>query len=151
MANERTVDILDRARAFHCKLGDLYRRIRVAGQSERVNLLLDYMSGHEIRLANALTAFERAARPEVLNAWFKNVPDAATPHCLDGVEIGPNMTVDQIIQIAVKSDECLVRLYGSLADRAGSAEVKDLFGKLLAHERKEERIAVRSAQEVEQC
>ena len=60
------------------------------------------------------------------------------------------MAVGDVLQTALRFDECLIRLYQGAADRAASEEVRHLFQELLELEKREEVELSRSALEVEQ-
>jgi hypothetical protein len=120
-------------------------------EQPRVKLLADYMARHEKILERSLAKFEEGASRGVLNTWFKNAPSVATGKCFEGVEIKPDMNIEDVIRIALKLDDCLLELYRSMADAAMAKDVKELFDQLLKAEMREERLTVRSALEMEQA
>ncbi len=62
MPVETTRDVIEQARDFHLQLRDFYSRLKEKAQKERLKLLLDYMSAHELQLEENLEAFEDVAK-----------------------------------------------------------------------------------------
>ncbi|MBU1909561.1 MAG: hypothetical protein KJ726_05915 [Verrucomicrobia bacterium] len=145
MTTQRTRDILERAREFHAQLSRFYERMGESVDHEKIRMLLTYMSRHETNLAECLTRYKREAAERVLDTWFKYVSEKATCKSFEGVVIRPDATVEEVVQIALRLDRCLVDLYTEMAERAVSQEVRDLFMSLLKTEQKEENQMVRNA------
>ena len=150
MTTQRTRDILERAREFHAQLSRFYERMGETVGHEKIRMLLTYMSRHETNLAECLARYERDAAERVLDTWFKYVSEKATCKCFEGVVIPPDATVDDVVQIALRLDRCLVDLYTETAERAVSQEVRDLFTSLLKTEQKQENRMVRDALTLDQ-
>lgn len=149
MTVQRTRDVLERAREFHRQLGAFYHDLESKTDRPRVKLLLDYMSLHEERLDAFLEKYEQVAEKGVLNAWLQNVPELAACKCFEQLHLSPDMTADEVVRIALGLDECLVKLYETVAQQAPSTDVKELFQELLEQVRKEDRQLVRDALELE--
>lgn len=150
MAAMRTRDILERAREFHAQLSRFYERMGEAAGREKIRLLLTYMSRHETHLAEQLARYREEAAREVLDTWFKYVPEKATGECFEGLVIPSGATVEEVVRMALRLDRCLVDLYTEMAERAVSGEVRDLFQSLLKSERKQENKMVRDALALDQ-
>lgn len=148
MPAETVRDVLDRARAFHRELGEFYHQLEDASEKARVKLVLEYLRHHETFMEECLTKFEDGASANVLT-WYKNTPDAATHKCFENLEVRPDMTAEDVMRVALRLDECLIRLYRGMAERAPSAEVRELFDDLLKLELREERNMVRDTGEME--
>ncbi len=145
IAFERTRDILDHARQFHRKLGELYARSGESADKEKLKILLHYMSRHEQYMEECLSGYAADAQKKVLDAWFKFPPTMPDCDCFECVDLKADLTVDQLIDTAVRVDKCLIRLYQMGAEKASSQEVRDLFTKLLDMEKREESKALRNA------
>lgn len=132
MRFEQMRDVLAHATRFHRQVSDFYRQAHDKSGRERVKMLLDYMSDRESELADALDTFVAEASPEVLDTWFQFTDDEHTlrPEC-PSLELPPDMSIDDVLQLAKRFHECLTRLYGELAEAAESEHVRDVFQNLL--------------------
>ena len=142
---ERTQDVLDHARTFHNELRRLYEQLSTETQKERVKMLLEYLSHHEKHLEQSLAAYEESASERVLDTWFKYVPQEDKLKEFQDVKLEPDMSIDDVVDVALRMDNCLVEFYKDMAEVAVIPEVKEVFTNLLAMEEKEKRKLVRDA------
>ena len=142
---ERTQDVLDHARAFHKELQRLYQQLSTETEKERVKMLLEYLSRHEEHLEQSLSAYEAGASKRVLDTWFKYVPQEDKLQKFRDVKLEPEMSVDDVIEVALQMDNCLVDFYKDMAEVAVSQEVKEVFTNLLEMEEQEKHKLVRNA------
>lgn len=142
---ETTRDIIDLARKFHGELSAFYQRMGDQASKGRVRLLLQYMSRHEKHLEECLQDYERDASRRILETWFQYTPGAVPLEHLERVRLEPEMSIEDVVDVALRLDECLIRLYQEMADKADSREVAEVFCNLLDLERKEEVCLTRNA------
>ena len=150
MTVQRTRDVLERAREFHTQLSLFYERMGAQAGREKLKMLLTYMSRHETNLADCLHRYEREAAQRILDTWFKYPSDKASCKCFENLTIHPDATVEEVVQLALQLDRCLVDLYTEMAAQSVSQEVRDLFNGLLRTEQKEENQMVRNALTLDQ-
>ena len=150
MAYEQTKHVLQRARGFHHQLAALYQEMSDLTDKPRIKLLLDYMSRHEAGLEDALRGYETLAEPRVMDAWFQFTPGSVPEQPCAKFEITPGMSVGEVVRMALAFDNCLLAYYQQLVEEAPSDELRDLFGELLMHGKREAVELSRSALEVEQ-
>ena len=62
----------------------------------------------------------------------------------DEAEIKPDMSVADVLQLAIRFDDCVIGLYKTLAKQSVSEDVRHLFSTLLEMEKKEEHQIVRN-------
>ena len=105
---------------------------------EGVGLLTDYMSRHRNRLAEELAELPDAegARLHALPIHYE--PQAADCRCFEGMELPPDATALQVLDAAVRFDECLIRLYRQVLQQDVDQKVKDLFAGLVRCEERDE-------------
>lgn len=137
MAYNQTRDILEQAMAFHQRLGGIYEELQKSIKSENVRVLLDYMSRHEKYLADCLALFEQDLPDNVLDTYFKYSAADSTSSCLADIEIGPDMSINEVIQAAMHFDSCLVQFYKEVVGQAVAPEIRDIFENLLEMEKHE--------------
>ena len=143
----QTRDILRRAQDFHSQLSDFYHQLADDAKKTTVTMLLEYMSRHEKHLEESLAKYEESAASDILDCWFKYVPELATCKCFEGIEVGLSMSVDDVVNMAMRLDNCLVNLYREVAECANAAQVKEVFSALLEMEEQEKVKLIREALE----
>ena len=113
MAFETTKEVLDHAREFHTQLSEFYSLLSSKSEKQRVKLLLDYMSQHEKYLEDTLTRYEEEVSDKILNTWFQYPPPKEILDTCREVSIKETdyLTVDDVIEMAVKLEQCLIDLY----------------------------------------
>jgi rubrerythrin len=149
MSNEQTRDILEHARQFHRQVSEFYDQLSCQTEKERIKMLLDYMSRHERNMAAALEAFEQSAPVHLLNACYK-VGRKFQPCCevIRDLDIPPDMSVDDVIQMGLQFDDCLIAVYRDRAENAPDEKVRGVFQDLVELAQKEKRQLSRNAQRV---
>lgn len=143
-----TRDVLDRVIEFHQQLHDLYQHLSDIAEKERVKLLLEYMAQHEEHLRESLAEYEGGASEKILNTWFKYVPSSTILKDCSETQLNPDMSVEEIIDTALRFDDCLVDFYKTMAENSGIEEIEKIFLNLSNMERHEKMNFVRDAQQV---
>jgi rubrerythrin len=149
MAVETTKDVLDHAREFHTQLSDFYNLLSRKSEKQRVKLLLDYMSQHEKYLEETLARYEEEVSGKILNTWFQYPPPKEILDTCREVSITKtdDLTVDDVIEMAVKLDQCLIDLYKEMIKNSETDEMREVFTNLMEMEKRQELELVRDAQE----
>lgn len=80
-------------------------------EREKIKLALNYMRAHEEALEKTLEHYEEEADPGVLNTWFKYTPPEALATTVEQANLTPDMTSDDIIRLALRLGEQLLKLY----------------------------------------
>ncbi|TVS13785.1 MAG: hypothetical protein EA424_20980 [Planctomycetaceae bacterium] len=147
MSNEQTRDILEHARQFHRQVSEFYNQLRCQAEKERIKMLLDYMIRHENNMVKALEDFERSAPKHLLGACYK-VGLQFRPCCevVRELDISTDMSVDEVIQIGLEFNDCLIAVYKDRAENAPDERVRGVFQNLVALAQKEQRLLSRDAQ-----
>ncbi len=130
MAFEQVRDVIDRARAFHRELAEFYRRAENTADRERVKLVLDYLVRHERRMGEQLAAFEQGSPRRVLESWFVVSPGATIREEIARIVLRPDMTVSEVVCLALKLDEFLLQLYREASEAASAEPVREAFERL---------------------
>ncbi|MGD2089825.1 MAG: hypothetical protein PVH61_26860 [Candidatus Aminicenantes bacterium] len=149
MAIETTKDILDHVREFHTQLSDFYRLLSSKSETQRVKLLLDYMSQHEEYLEETLIRYEEEVSDKILNTWFQYPPPTELLDTCREVSINKteDLAVDDVIEMAVKLNQCLIDLYKEMIKNSETDYMREFFTNLMEMEKRQELELVRDAQE----
>jgi rubrerythrin len=131
MSAQTTRNILDQARYFHQQLQAFYEVLRGKIEKPKLQLILDYLAQHEKRMEKALEEYEDDVAGKVANTWFKYSSENSMHETLKNIKTSPDMTLDELMTIAIQLENHFVNLYRSASEQAVSNEVKDVFEKLL--------------------
>jgi hypothetical protein len=145
MSVEQTRHIIDHTRAFHRMASKYYHRLAESTQRDRVKLLLDYMSEHELRLAHGLAEYEESAPEKILNTWLQSSGTTDAVTLVTDTETVAEMSVDEIVELGIKLSDCVLDVYHDLSIRAEPESVRQVFANLLNMEEKSLQQFVRDA------
>ncbi len=143
MGVETAKDVLDHARAFHRQLRDFYSQLQEITTKERLRLLLEYLSAHEKQLEDNLEAYEDVAEKNVLDSWFQYPPEHIHDVPFEDIDKIEDLSIDEIINIGLKFDDMLLKLYEESADKAELEGARDVFKNLVEKQKVARRNFVR--------
>lgn len=110
-----------------------------------MQLLLDYMSRHEKHLEEVLSDYKEEASKKVLEAWFQCTSTEKAEKHFRALLNEPHTNIDEIVEMAIALDDCLLGIYKEMALRAEKEEIRDVFNNLLSMETKEKQKLIRNA------
>lgn len=141
-------DLLELAAELHGGLARYYERLSGDASKEKVRLLLDYLARHEQQLADAVKRYEQEAPDAVRNAWFSQEVDMEFVKCIPPAKPVAEMSVDEVIDLALQLDDCISGLYQMIAMQSELPAVREAFSNLVARERQEKMRMVRQAMQL---
>lgn len=127
MAYMQVKDILKRASDFHGMLRDFYDTVNDKTQKESVKLLVDYMARREKRLQEITSQVSTEQEKQIAEEWLKYESEFATKNCFDRFKIDENTPVDDVIDIGLQLNQCLINLFHHMAELAPTEQTKALF------------------------
>jgi rubrerythrin len=139
MAAMQMIDLLRRGERFHGGLAAYYEALRNVARREDVQQVLDYLVEHERSIEKCFHEYETTAPKGVSGTWFKITPETCLKKLMEETEIDPDMTVDDLIQHALRFDDCLVALYRQLTEMAISEDLGEALNRILSLEETHER------------
>ncbi len=123
---------------FERRLAEFYAELAKQTTREGVRLLTDYMSRHRQRTYEALSKLPDIEMYRVCKTRLKYEPHTAGYHSFEGVELPPDATAATVLDIAIKFDECLVKLYRQVVQQPVHQKIKELFENLILWEQDDE-------------
>lgn len=145
MSYSTVKDVLDYSQQLHKHASNLYQQLRDQTQRERVDMMLQLLADHEALLATSMQNLHEHTSQRVLAEWHQFEPGSISK-ALDGCkEFHPDISVDELVQIALKIDDYLIALYRQMASEATSVEARQLFENLIQLEETEKVRTVRAA------
>ena len=149
MTNITVREILKQAQEIHHRLGEHFLQMASETEKSRLQMLLNYLQRHESSMEDSIRTFEEVARDSLLNTWYPFVPDTYIQKEIEAAQVTVTSSPAELIGAAIRLDNCLIKLYETMANTAASEDVRHLFEELLRLEQKEEYRVVRDTIEVE--
>lgn len=137
MSFDQTRDILDHARDFHRRLIRFYNGLTGLAEDEITLRLIDDLIEHEKQLEMRLADYEETAANDTMDTFFKYLI-ATTDQVFDGYFVPEIVDVDYVVKTTRFFDEKLARFYESMAQRAGSTQVREMLENLQELEQREQ-------------
>lgn len=131
-------DILKHAQRFEEELADYYRAVSEKSKREGVRMLADYMSRHRIRPNEALAKLPTDMVRRISSEPLRYDPEVASCRCFEGIDLPPGATAQEVLNVALRLDRCLISLYRQAAAQTGDEQVRSLLESLIAREELDE-------------
>ena len=141
MAIITIAEVLERVKYFERRLAEFYAKLSLETTREGVRLLSDYMSRHRQRTHIALLELpidEAEEITRICNTSLRYEPQGLGKCCFDGIELGPDASAAEVLDVAIKFDECLIRFYKQVSQQHVSQHIKELFESLARKELSDE-------------
>ncbi|WP_319777172.1 hypothetical protein [Maridesulfovibrio sp.] len=142
-------DVIEQTKAFHKRLGSFYKELSDKVEKERVKLLLDYMSRHHDHLVAIMDEYEDSLSEHILNTWFMYVHKECDLSPFFSAELGPEMTTQEVMKVAIDLDKCLLETYEAMIQNDIPDDVSEAFQGLLDMEKRENIRLAKSALRLE--
>ncbi|HKK02488.1 MAG TPA: hypothetical protein VKA17_01065 [Gammaproteobacteria bacterium] len=145
MRFDQTGEVLGYIERFHEKLADDYSDLGKRIKSARSRMLLDYMSGRETRLADAVRKFAHDSSDPALKEWDPfNIDDSGIQARIrEG--LGEEASADELLGLALEVLAWLEGLFLRLEAKSGTPEQKELFAALRERTDREKHKLARNA------
>lgn len=125
-------DMLDRVEDFERRLVALYSNVRDRTTNDGTRLLTYYLARHRRHLPTALKSCTSSQIEEIRRTPLKyDGPDFEPRSLLDGVELPPSVTANEVLDTAVALVQALTAVYRWMAYRQLGEEASLLFNSLL--------------------
>jgi|MDSY01.2.fsa_nt_gb rubrerythrin len=138
-------DVLVLSQDIHSSASNLYEQLREQTQRERVDMLLKFLSKHEEELAQILAKVTADVSDKILDEWHQTELTSVA-QILDGCkECHPDVSVDELVNMALRVDDSLISLYKHMASESSTDEARQLFNNLVLLEENEKMKTARAA------
>jgi len=130
--------VLRRASDFECLLMDYYLSLAEQTHREGVRLLTDYMARHRRRLQEALSRFPGDTYKRISVLPIRYEPVSSECDRFAGRTLDPDATAEDVLDVAIELDECLISIYKQVVQQEIDPDVKELFDSLVRMEERDE-------------
>jgi hypothetical protein len=117
-------DFLAYIEECHIALADLYTRLSLEVDDEKVKLLLDFMKNKEQLSYQHLHEYAQQAPASVLETWLDNVFDQSFPIKCRQMQLQPELNLEDVIALAINLDTQLIELLQNAAYSAATIEAE---------------------------
>lgn len=145
MSYSTVKDVLDYSRRLHEHARNLYLQMRDQTQRERVDMMLILLAAHEDTLAQAMSDMQEHTGQKVLNEWHQFEPGSISDALSNVRELHADLSVDELVQVALHIDDYLIGLYRQMLSETTSADARQVFQSLIQLEEAEKMRTVRAA------
>ena len=138
-------DILQYSKELHVHARTLYEQIKDNSQRERVDMMLDLLSEHEKTLGAQVADLQGSASDAVLSEWHQFEPKKIEEVLADCKSLNNDMSVDDLVDVALKLDDFMIDFYRQIASEATSRATREIFTNLIELEENEKMQIVRAS------
>ncbi len=142
-------NMLEQVRDFHGQLAKYYDRLSKRTEQQRVKMLLDHMSGHEEDLKEGLAAYAESAEQVEMDTFVDCVYCSEILATCRQTPISPESSIEGVIKAAMDVDNCLLRFFREVAEKADTEKVRNIFRNLIDMEEAELRKLAMNALQVQ--
>lgn len=138
-------DILQYSKDLHVHARKLYEQLKDSSQRERVDMMLDLLSEHEKTLGAQVADLHGSASKAVLNEWHQFEPKKIEEVLVNCQALNSEMSVDNLVDVALKIDDFMIDFYRQIASEATSRATREIFTNLIQLEENEKMQIVRAS------
>ncbi|MCX4025675.1 hypothetical protein H0A36_20000 [Endozoicomonas sp. SM1973] len=124
-------DVLDYVVKTHWQMSQLYQKLSHKAEQEKVKLLLDYLVEHEKAISDYLIKIEEHTPSQVINLWYQELTNDPLFRQYHAKDFDKDISLNDVMQIALELDDRLIDLYQLLASHAKSHQAKETLNNLL--------------------
>lgn len=146
---EQVKDVLAYGIDLHTRLRDVYEQLGQQSEQTRVKMVLDYLSRHERNRQQAMERFGEGTRRKILDQWLQYAPSSDIEQLLAASTSRSNLTVDDVISLAMRFDDALIAIYRETATETDDTQAREVFQNLAEMEHREKQRFVRDAEWVQ--
>tara|TARA_R110001583_G_scaffold164447_1_gene316928 strand:- start:8884 stop:9339 length:456 start_codon:yes stop_codon:yes gene_type:complete len=119
----------------HKALADLYQRLSVEANDDKVKLLLEYMKNKEQISYLHLHQYVQQAPLSLLNTWLDNFFDQSFPLRCKELELKPELSVEDVVTLAIQLDMQLIEAMQAAANNSPTIEAEAAIASLTSKEK----------------
>ena len=129
-------DFLAYIEECHLALADLYMRLSLEANNEKVKLLLDFMRNKEQLSYLHLHEYVQQAPPSLLETWLDNIFEQSFPLKCQQMQLQPEISIEDVVALAMSLDTQLIDLLQNAAYSSPTIEAEVALENLTNQEEK---------------
>jgi hypothetical protein len=143
---KQTADVFAFVEDFLRRIESLFQDLKDETDRKRAELLLDYLRRHKDRYADAMKEYSETEAKTINETWIQYVPHSEYLN-LDGLDINPDMSIDDVVEVALELDDRLIAFFDVLQQGTQlPPKVKNVFKRMIDQEQAEKEQIVKTAE-----
>jgi rubrerythrin len=124
-------EIVEYAEKFERDLVEFYQGISDHTKHEGVRMVADYIARHTRHINEMLNDLTEEERHRICSIPLSYKPPVPGKQCFELIELPADAKADDVLETAIKFDECLLDMYRSVARQDSERDVKEFFEELV--------------------
>jgi len=145
---KKAIDFIEFVRSLHTDFKNYFEKIIDEINQEKIRMVLGYLAEHENRMVETLNYYKEGLGKGIEDTWYQFIDLPDKPSCLKNFAFDKDMSIDDVLELVSKVDNCLINLYKKLSEISVSAETQKVFENLAELEKNELRRIIHNIQKV---
>ena len=143
---KRAIDFIMFVRNLHSDFKNYFEKILDNQNQEKIKMILGYLAEHESKMVQTLNEYEKGLAKSIEETWYQFIELPEKPTCLKNLSFKGDMSIDSVLELISKMDNCLINLYKKLSEISVTDETRKIFQNLADLEKNELRRVVHNIQ-----
>ena len=131
-------EIIEYAEKFEQDLVRFYQGISNNTSHEGARMVTDYIARHTSHVNEMLSDLTEKERQHICSIPLSYEPSIPGKQCFELIELPDDATADDVLEVAISFDECLLQMYRCVARQDSERDVKEFFEELILTLEKDE-------------
>jgi len=131
MAYEQTGDILKKLQNVHEQLAACYGRYENTHKGPRVQLLLQYLKDHELKLKSGMEEYEKVMGGSTLKTFHSKSPDKEAWETFAACNISQEIDFEALVKEVLETDDAYIRILEEIHSYSDTEKQRELFKNLI--------------------
>jgi len=143
---KKAIDFIEFVRSLHTDFKNYFEKIIDEINQEKIRMVLGYLAEHENRMVETLNYYKEGLGKGIEDTWYQFIDLPDKPSCLKNLTFDKDMSMDDVLELVSKVDNCLINLYKKLSEISVSEETQKVFENLAELEKNELRRIIHNIQ-----
>ena len=143
---KRAIDFIMFVRNLHSDFKNYFEKILDNQNQEKIKMILGYLAEHESKMVQTLNEYVKGLAKSIEETWYQFIELPKKPTCLKNLSFKGDMSIDSVLELISKMDNCLINLYKKLSEISVTDETRKIFQNLADLEKNELRRVVHNIQ-----
>lgn len=143
---KQAIDFIMFVRNLHYDFKNYFEKVLDNQNQEKIKMILGYLAEHENKMVQTLNEYEKGLGKGIEETWYQFIELPEKPDCLKRLTFKSDISIDDVLELISKVDNCLINLYKKLAEISVTDETRKIFENLADLEKNELRRVIHNIQ-----
>lgn len=143
---KRAIDFIEFVKNLHNDFKNYLEKCLDNLNRERVKMILGYLAEHERKMIETIDDYKNGLDKGIEETWYQFIELPEKPACMKNLIFNYDMSIDDVLELISKVDNCLITLYKKLSEISVTEETRKIFENLANLEKNELRKVVHNIQ-----